>query len=52
MKKEYIKPTMEIINIETQYMLAASGVSFHDDNSKGEILWFEEVEAEKDVPAW
>lgn len=52
MKKEYIKPIMEIINIEMQYnMLAGSGVSFTDDNSKGEVPWFEE-KADEDVAAW
>lgn len=51
MKKEYIKPTMEIINIETQYMLAASGVSFTEDNRQGEIPWFEE-EVVEGTAAW
>ena len=50
MKKEYIKPTMEIINIETQYMLAASGVSFSsEDCGQGRLI--DEL-AEEDEPAW
>ena len=37
MKKTYLKPTAEILNISTQDMIAASGIIFDDNGGSGSL---------------
>ena len=37
MKKTYIKPTIEAMNISMQSMIAASGIIFDDNSGSGSL---------------
>ena len=43
MKKEYIRSTIEILNIEPlQIMAGSDGISFDSDNNKGNATFYDD----------
>ena len=51
MKKEYIRPTIEILNIEPlQIMAGSDGISFDNGNARGHATLFNDDYAEDE--AW